>query len=285
MNANLYNGLETLGAAILDDDNVRIFKYIGIWNNQLLDMKEGKIFDFQKPALFFEFIADQVDAIGAGVQVFDPLFIKCHIIDDFLDEGNGLIELNTRTFGLADKLYKGFQLKRIIGDDYGTSPLNRTSLELDTDSDGNYHHITTFTTTWTDNSAPEPEGGYEIDPVLRASITSTRDFVPSSPSITATPTTLEFGNVSVGESKILTFTIQGTGLKKDLIISTSFGQYLIGFASNYSTRIVMSPEEEEIIETTINVKFTPTSTGVKSAHLNYGVPNLNYELTLTGIGI
>lgn len=284
MNSNLYNGLKTL-ADDIQVNSVSVFKYVGIWNNQLMDMEERKIFDFERPALFFEFLPSTIYSIGAGVQVFDPLVIKMHIIDDFLDAKDGTIELNLQTFGFADLLYKGFQLKQVSGDGYGTSPLDRTGMELPTDFGSEYHHITEFTTTWTDNSAPQPEGGYEIDPPLQADITGEKLPVLETPIITATPTSLSFGNVTVGQSSTLTFTIEGAGLSADLIMSTSFSEYKISLSTAYATRVVMSPDNEEIVLTTVNVKFTPTSTGSKPAHINYGIPGLNYELTLTGTGV
>jgi hypothetical protein len=285
MNRILYLGLVEIAKTILDGKNKPVFKQISMWNNQLDNAREGLVFDFRKPALFFEFMPEVVDAVGAGVQVFDPLPIRIHIIDELFDAKDGTNEVNLQVFDLGDLIYKKFQLNSVKGNGYGTSTLNRSSVELDVNHDNMYHHITTFTTTWTDNSAKQPAGGYEIDPPLIADITieKVQPFIP--PVINVAPLSIDFGNVTVGQSATQTFTIDGTGLTEPVIISSSYGLFQVSLSTNFSTRLIMSPDNGVLISTLVTVKFTPNALGAFTGNINYGIPGLNGEITLTGMGI
>lgn len=286
MNKNLYNGLKAIAAGILGTDQKPVFKTVSMWNNQLSDERGNKVMEhnFRKPAIFFEFQPDQVDTMGNGVQVFEPLPIRVHLIDELFDSKDGTGEVNLQVFDYGDLIYRNFQLKQVTGAAFGCSPLNRTSIELDVDHDNLYHHVTTFTTTWTDNSMSKPVGGYDIDPPLLADIT-VEIVEPDSPEVNVNPTSLDFGNVVVGVAKILTFVIDGEFLENDIIVSTSDIEFKISLSTHYSTRLVLPiQEEKELIATTVNVRWIPTATGAKTAHLNYGIPGLNNEIILTGNG-
>lgn len=285
MNRNLYLGLNSVGASIIGTDGKSVFKYIGMWNNQLKNMEDGKILDFRKPALFFEFIPSTVDSVGSNVQIFDPLLIKCHIIHEFFNASDGTNELNLDIFDIADATHAALQLYQVTGVDYGTSPLNRTEVELDVDHDNLYHHVITYTTTWTDNSTRQPIGGYEIDPPLQLDLTEEKLPLINTPIITVDPTSIDFGNVAFGSSLNVSFTISGSILPDDLIISTSFAIFKVSAFTVFSTRLILSPDNKTIPATTIFVKFTPPSVGDFEGHINYGVPGLNGEITLSGSGV
>lgn len=284
MNRNLYIGLKAIGMSI-QLNSEPIFKYIGMWNNQLEKDKEDKIFSFRKPAMFFEFLPNTVDSVGAGVQIFDPLPVKIHVIDDMYDAKDGTNEVNLQVFDLGDLVYKNFQLNSVKGADYGTSPLNRTEVELDVDHDNLYHHITTFTTTWIDNSVTQPVGGYEIDPPLQAAITEIKMPIINMPVINVSETSLDFGSMAIGSHADLTFTIDGVYLPGDLIISTSYALFKVTWGTVFTNSIVLSPDGQTIPSTAITVRFSPIALGTFDGHINYGIPGLNNQITITGIGV
>lgn len=146
-----------------------LIKYIGMWNNQVDDLegKENKIYSFGFPCVFFEFANENVvDSIGAGVQVFDPLDIKVHIIDDFYDAQDGTIEVNLEIFDIEAQIYSALQLFQVKGTNYGSGPISRVSVERDYDHSNLYHSIPTYRTTWTDNSQSQPVGGFDVEPPL-----------------------------------------------------------------------------------------------------------------------
>lgn len=280
MNRNLYNGLKTIAATLTD------YKYIGMWNNQLTETKNGSEFDKPRPWLLFEFVSSQVDSVGGGVQVFDPLLIRMHTIAELFDAADGTNELNLAVFDLTDKLYKKFQLNQVTGADYGTSPLNRTEVEVDSNHDNLYHHITTFTTTWVDNSATLPIGGYEIDPVLQADITTSFEDIPV-PTLVVSVSSIDFGDIASGGSAIETFTISGTDLPKDNVLLTLGAASPFSLSlddSRYSETIQLATADETLDEITVYAKFSPLVTGSQTQDINYGIPGANGTITLIGNG-
>ncbi len=171
MNRAFYTALKTKGEAMVSD-GVATFRRVSMWNGQLEKLKAGTIHAFDLPALFFEFQAGEVDTVGGGVQVFDPVKVRMHVIDKLFDS-NEDGEVNLNALDLGDKVYTAFQMYQVVGATYGSSPFNRTAIELDEDHDALYHHVTEFTTTWTDNSANWPTGAGWVDPTLTPDITIT----------------------------------------------------------------------------------------------------------------
>lgn len=261
-------------------------KFLSMWNGQVEKLKEKhpQQFDFRKPAVFIQLVPDTVDTQGGGVQIYDPFIIKIHIIHEFYNASNGTNELNLDVFDLADDVHSALQMFAVRGDDFGSSPLNRTSTELDDDHDNIYHFVHTYTTTWTDNSTRQPVGGFEIDPVLQADITAQKLVNPSQ-SIIANPTSLDFGNVTAGSHKDLSFTLEGSDLNNNVVISTSDIQLQLAFAAAFSTQLVMTPVDSAIPSTTINVRFSPLTTGPFAFDINYGTPGLNQSISVSGTGV
>lgn len=152
-----------------------LIKYRGMWNNQVNDMvdeKGQKVYSFQLPATFIEFVNDNpVDSVGGGVQIYDPCDIKIHIVHDFYDAQDGTMEVNLEIFDIEQQIHDALQLFAVKGDDYGSGPFSRVSQERDYDHSNVYHSIPTYRTTWTDNSRSQPVGGYEIDPPLTLDLT------------------------------------------------------------------------------------------------------------------
>lgn len=162
--------------------NAPIFKYVGMWNNQIDDIGQNdtgdkaknKIYSFGFPAVFFEFMNDNpVDSVGNNVQMFDPCDVKCHIIHEFYDAQDGSMELNLDIFDIEDQLHAAMQLFAVRGDSFGSSAFSRVSVERDYNHSDIYHSIPTYRATWVDNSLALPIGGFCINPPLELDLTVT----------------------------------------------------------------------------------------------------------------
>lgn len=263
------------------------FKYYNMWNNhvQRLRDKEPDLLDFGKPAQFFEFIPGECTYVGWGVMVYPNFLIKVHTVHEMFNNKEDGTELNLDVFDVAGESHKALQGYSVKGADYGTSALSRIDTELDHDHDNIYHWIYTYATTWTDNTTPQPEGGYEIDPPLDAVITVEKLEMPF-PDVTASISSIAFGQVAVGDFDTQTFTIGATDTTRNLILSLSNPDFLLSLNDSlYKSRIEIPPFDDTIEEQTVYVKFTPSVIGAYAYDLNYGIPGNNQVITLTGEGI
>jgi hypothetical protein len=158
-----------LEAVLLDDDNNQIAKFIHIWNNQLSWMAQGKEYSFGFPAIFIEFVnPSEIQYVGNGVQVYDPLDINVHICHEYYDAADGTMEQNLEVFVLKQKVLAALQ--KFHCDGSGT--FTREGEEQDYDHPNYYHFIQRYRTTWIDKSMEEPVDGYDIDPPLTTEITT-----------------------------------------------------------------------------------------------------------------
>lgn len=283
---NLYKGLRDRIKAECPS-----VKFVNMWNNQVANMMDdggNKIYSFQTPAVFIEFANDNpVDGVGNGVQVFDPLDINIHIVHDFYNDSSADAEMenNLLVFDVEDEVQSALQAYKVSGADYGSGPIGRVGQERDYDHGNIYHSIPKYRTTWTDNSQTLPIGGYEIDPSLQAEITASK-LEYDVQDINVSLSSLAFGNVAVGQSSTLSFTVDGTFLKTVLVLACGKSQYKVSLDNdNFNTAQMIAPILETIEATTVYVKFTPTGLGAVSSNLNYGVVGLTGEITLTGTGV
>jgi hypothetical protein len=96
--------------------NIGTFNFVQLWNNQLRDLegKENNSYSFPLPACFVEFIApQQVQQLGAGVQLFEPLIVRLHIVHEFLnniDDTNGILEQDLDILTLKQFVYNAMQV-------------------------------------------------------------------------------------------------------------------------------------------------------------------------------
>jgi len=90
--------------------------FVQLWNNQLQDLKgkENNSYSFPLPACFIEFVApSEVLQLGAGVQMFDPLIVRLHIVHEFLnniDDANGMLEQDLAILDLKQSVYSTMQV-------------------------------------------------------------------------------------------------------------------------------------------------------------------------------
>lgn len=138
-------------------------KTVDMWNGQDVLLAAGKMELFQTPAAFIEFDSSQIMQLGNGVQLFDPLIFKIHILHWQLDNQLGSFERNLDVYDLKDLIYAAIQRQQPnFSDD--TDPISscvRIAEKQDYNHAGLYHYVQTYKTTLTDYGAQEPVGGSE----------------------------------------------------------------------------------------------------------------------------
>lgn len=120
--------------------------FVGIWNNQLEYLLDGKLEAIPFPACFVETIAnqDQHMAVGQGVTTFDPVF-RIHLLHQFYNT-EGSFEENTEVFDLRDSVVRKLnRFKPLM-----CGPFDKISEEPDYQHGNVYHYIISYRTKFTD---------------------------------------------------------------------------------------------------------------------------------------
>lgn len=100
----------------------------------------------------------------------------------------------------------------------------------------------------------------------------------NSPEITVTPTSLDFGQVKLNETKSLTFSVTGAGLTGDLTVSSSNSHFTVSPAT-----ITASEAARGAI---VTVTFKPTSSGTINTSITVsGGGAISKKINLSGKGI
>lgn len=145
-------------------------KFIQMWNNQVKDEEGGKQYSFQYPAVLPEFLNDQPsNQLGNGVQVYDPLRIKFHLLHQQLDAADGTMEQNLDVLVLKQKLYKALQKFKPTGAGWFV----RSGETMSYDHNDIYEFVQEYTTTYMDASLNEPVDGTTKSPVTPLEISLT----------------------------------------------------------------------------------------------------------------
>jgi hypothetical protein len=167
INSNLNNtpGASTIGTTSLQvwtatdffigTGGVPVVPFIGMWNDQVKYWFTGVLTDTQIPAIFVEFKSEDIIVLSQGIESFDPLDIKIHIIDNMLDAGDGTQDQNLRIFDFKQQVYavlKDFQPTNCV-------KLFRVFEKQDYDHDNLYHYVQTYRTCYIDNSMQTPVDG------------------------------------------------------------------------------------------------------------------------------
>jgi hypothetical protein len=280
---NLYAALLARGKA---QDTTNRIKYWGKWNNDLERMKDGRALGFQLPAVLIQLKVVGIMDVGGGVQLLDVEFTP-HVLTEFYNESSTGAALNLDIYDLGRDVQQWYQGYQVTGDEYGSSAFTRRNIEDDDEEwEKVYEYKPVYMANWVDNTTKYPRGGTLAEGPFDAAITG--EFSQSDePSLVASLSSLDFGNVPLGNTSTLTFTIEGENLQDDepAIISTTNGDFLITVSTTYKTRLALSPVDGEITETTVTVKFTPRVSGGATGSILYGVPGINGEITLLGSGV
>jgi len=153
-------------------ERVTEVKYIRMWNDQMSLVAEGKSQMFEHPAIFIEFTSSPIFQGGEGVQIYDPLIFKIHILHWQLDAFGGItvqdggFDQNLDVFDLKDKVFLALQ-KFQPGLTDQTTPAGsciRIEEYEDYKHAGVYHFVQVYKTTLVDKITQEPVDGIEWEP-------------------------------------------------------------------------------------------------------------------------
>jgi hypothetical protein len=148
-------------------------KHYAIFNNQIDAINKddpNNYYAFPLPAVFVEFDnANQPQYIGNGVQIYEPLVIRFHILMEQLDSATGTLDENLDIFDLKNKVYLAFQNWHTEG----SGTFNRTQENQDYNHNNLYVWQMEFTTSYIDQFAKEPRNGVEKAPPTNLDLTVT----------------------------------------------------------------------------------------------------------------
>ena len=122
------------------------------------------------------------------------------------------------------------------------------------------------------------DNGYSI-PILADGLFGD---VGGTPTITVTGTLNDFGEVEVGSSSASqNYTVEGTDLTDNLYIDATTNFQISDDNNYWSAGFYLAPSGGTVNTTTIYVRFTPVSTGVKSEN----IPNFSTDATTRNVAI
>jgi hypothetical protein len=143
--------------------NITDFNFIHKWNNYVEKLKSvdengAPIYGINHPSLFVEYLTpNDIEQLGGGVQIYDPLIIKIHILHNEIDATNGDMDQNLNVFELKQKVFKALQ----GFEPDGCVAFVRINEEQDYDHTNLYHYIQTYQTNYVDTSMMNPVNGQE----------------------------------------------------------------------------------------------------------------------------
>jgi hypothetical protein len=84
--------------------------YVRLWRNQFAELENGDNYSFPFPCCFIEFISDNnIQTLGNGVQVLDPMTVRLHIGSFEPDNGFGTLDENTNIMTLKQQIFTTLQ--------------------------------------------------------------------------------------------------------------------------------------------------------------------------------
>ena len=148
--------------------------FIHMWNNQVERLKEENeegisTYLFRIPATLIEFVSPmEIQQLGNGVQLYDPLIIRIHFLHNLLDAGDGTMEQNLEVFDLKNKVYKSLQ----GFEPTGAVAFVRVAEEQEYDHPNLYHFMMDFQTNFVDSATTKPVDGVDSIAPLPPDITT-----------------------------------------------------------------------------------------------------------------
>lgn len=132
---------------------------VRIWNNQIAYERDGKLYDFAKPAVFLEVVNDvKYNQLGEGYQSADVGW-RIHLVHEFYDAQDGTFEQDLPVFDLRDSIVTLLSLYEPTG----CGPLVRTSETQDYEHDNIYHFIIDFVCNFTDSKGSKDDQGKYVE--------------------------------------------------------------------------------------------------------------------------
>lgn len=131
-------------------------KHIAVYNDQLGLVDNRTSVSYPYPAVFIEMVTDiPARSVGNGVQLYEPLDIRIHIVHEQLDSQLGTLDENLDVLDLKDLVYQNLQMF----EPNGASTFFRISEVQDYEHSNIYHYIQTYRTTYLDAAMILPVGG------------------------------------------------------------------------------------------------------------------------------
>lgn len=134
-------------------------KFVLVWNDQVNQLEYQTQYSFTMPAIFVEFVnPHEIKQLGDGLQLYDPLIVRLHILDHELDAGSEGMERNLAVMDFAQEVFKvmqGFEPD-------GAAQFVRIAEERDYQHKGVYHLIQDYNTNYLDCSKQKSTDGVEI---------------------------------------------------------------------------------------------------------------------------
>lgn len=152
-------------------------QFIHMWNSQVESVnsqdEDGmSYYAFNFPALFVEYLDEsEINQLGNGVQIYDPLDIIIHIVHTELDSANGEFEQNFNVMALKTKVFQALQLF----EPDGCSQFVRIGETRDYSHNNVYHYVQRYRTTYVDTTMSKPVNGIPLDPPIGLDITAEFD--------------------------------------------------------------------------------------------------------------
>lgn len=123
------------------------FNYVRIWNNQLQQVRDGKLELFQYPACFIEVIPPaEYNPLGGGYSQGD-LTVKFHIVHEEYDTMDGNMEENVNVFAFRDAIIAKFTNFQPV---FCSSMMKSAEIQ-DYEHDNLYHYMVDFRTAFIDD--------------------------------------------------------------------------------------------------------------------------------------
>jgi len=114
---------------------------------------------FDSPACFIEAVnANEIQQLGNGYQIYDPLTIRIHVYFTQLDSGTGTLDENLDVFDFKNLVFKALQKYEFDG----AVAMVRIAENLDYNHDNVYIYTLDFITNYVDNQMSEPVGGSSV---------------------------------------------------------------------------------------------------------------------------
>ena len=135
-------------------------KFQRMWNDQLNLDETQEQYSFPMPAVFVEFLNDQeIKQLGDGLQLYDNLIVRLHILHMELDAADGTMEQNLNVFDFMQEVYKKMQRFEPAQ----AAAFVRVSEARDYLHGNVYHGIQDYKTNYVDNSMQISTDGTTID--------------------------------------------------------------------------------------------------------------------------